>query len=220
MTLAGSYFLTLPEQRVGRHEDSPKRGEAFEPYWPGRSDAEREVKETEAQRQASYRQAVDDAYARGLRDGERAKSIEMDDLLAQTMANCETAVAAAEVAFVETHARQYSTQLAAGLAAIGSELDAAVAAVLQPLILDRLKRELVDDAIRALARVTDAATATTVRVHGPDRFVKVLTDDLQKIGIAVSSHVDEGAELAIAIDGTLIRSRMQDWLRKLEEALQ
>ncbi|MEQ1709806.1 MAG: hypothetical protein ABL908_00225 [Hyphomicrobium sp.] len=220
MTRAGGYFHMLPEHRDPHLDEVPMRGATFEPYWPGRPSAECTVKDAEAQRQASFRQAVDEAYARGHQEGTRVKSVEMEELVAQSIANCEVAVASAEASFIDNHAQHFSSGLAAGLDRIGVELDAAVAEVIGPLIKERMARDLVEDAMCALARVADAATATTVTIRGPDRFVKALAEDLQKKGIGVVAHVDEGSELAIAIDGTLIRARMQDWLRKLEGALQ
>lgn len=220
MSRGGSYLLMLSDHRERHLDEVPMRGEAFEPYWPERPIQDRSVEDTEAQRQEYVRQAVDEAYARGRQDGSRAKAAEMEELVAQSVANCETAVASAEANFIDNHAQHFAAGLVAGLEQIGVELDAAVVEVIAPLIKDRMKRELVEDALRAVARAADAATATTVKVRGPDRFVKVVADELQKKGVGVVGHVDEGSELEIAIDGTLIRTRLQDWLRKLEGALQ
>lgn len=220
MTRAGGYLHMLPDHRDLHLDEVPIRGAMFEPYWSGRPSAERSVTETEAQREASFRQAVEDAYARGLSDGARSKAADMEELMAQSTASCEAAVASAEASFIDNQARHFSSGIAAGLERIGVELELAVTDVIAPLIRERMKRDLVQDALCAVARAADAATATNVTIRGPDRFVKLLAKDLQQQGIGVVALVDEGSELAISIDGTLIRARMQEWLRKLEEALQ
>lgn len=165
---------------------------------------------------------LQEAYERGREDGATALRAETEARIAELAADAEIQIEATRSAFAQTVAERLARDLQAGLAHTGAVISEHVAAVLLPLLRDRLAEAAVREFAAELRVMVEDSGAIAVDLSGPDELVHRLlrllsAADTWKLEIRRAPGTD--AELRVVLADTVIETRLADWLGRIEAAV-
>jgi hypothetical protein len=152
-----------------------------------------------------------DAIAAGRRDGEaRARQA------AQAAVEAERDAAAAALAearrlWVEAESAALVEALTAQIRALETRLAESLTRVLQPFLIEALRREAIDALHATLATLVADDASGTLALTGPADLVEALARrlDLPPGRLVVST--DGGPDLRVRMNGTVVETRLQAW---------
>jgi hypothetical protein len=170
---------------------------------------------------------LQEAYDLGRTDGETSARSAIASDQAALVADCERKIETVKSVFTGTIADDIARELREGLAEAGGSIAEKVAAILLPLLRDRLTelaiRSFADD-LRCMAEDT---LSSVIELSGPDELVERLLLHFDRepawragragpeIRLVTSSH----PELRVVMDRSVLQTRLAEWLERIEEAM-
>ena len=160
-----------------------------------------------------WAERVEEAYVRGQDDGRKAAGAEAAALLEEQKAASELALLAARQSWCEGEGQKLAEQLTAAIGEMHDCISGSVERVLTPFVSQSVRQE----AIRQLRATIDELIATnrgiSLEVSGPEDLVDAMRASLSNAGVAVSYIVNEASDVQIKAGGSIIETRIAEWLR-------
>ncbi len=163
--------------------------------------------------------AVDDietrlheAFERGRQEGLAAARAEAEAGLARQQGELEQRVQAERVAFQEQEYAGLADQISAGLSEIEARIADAVAHILRPYLAHEQSQQVIQALSETLGRILSSDSPALLKISGPEAVLSVLHDRLSQHAVEVEYSLDDGVDVTIEAQQTVIRSQLQAWL--------
>lgn len=160
---------------------------------------------------------ADEAYRRGLAEAEERGRQALEQALAAERAVLEARLVEVRANWVAEQADILASRLEQGLQQAVDTVSALAAGVLEPLVRMDLGERALEDLRTMLADLLGKGEARGVRVSGPADLLDALR---RRLGEApgLEFAADEGPDLRIETDRTLVETRLAEWAGRLREA--
>ena len=155
---------------------------------------------------------LQEAFERGRQDGIAAARAEAEAVLAQQQGELNQRAEGERVAF---QAQEYATladQISAGLNEIEARIADGVAHILRPYLAQEQSKKVIQALSETLGRILSSESAALLRISGPETVLNVLRDRLSKHAVEVEYVLEDGVDVTIEAQQTVIRSQLQAWL--------
>lgn len=179
----------------------------------------------ESQQAAQVSARVSEAYAKGLEEGRAIARAEAETEIAQLTAGFELRIEEIKATFSKEVARKLGHDLQQRLEEIHTTLEEQVVAALLPILRRNVLERSVRDAASALRGIAGDSEAIVVELSGPDDLVEQVMQyfreqDQGRSGEPVVRLIPgDTTEVRASVNGTLIETRLEDWISKIEEAV-
>jgi hypothetical protein len=161
----------------------------------------------------AWAEQVEEAYARGQDEGRKAAETEALALLEEQKAALEQALTAARSTWCEAEGPKLAEQLLTAIGDMHNSLAGSVERVLTPFVGEAVREE----AVRQLRAAVDDLIATShgisMEVSGPEDLLDAVRASLSGAGVAVSYIVNEASDVQIKAGGSIVETRIAEWLR-------
>ncbi len=154
---------------------------------------------------------INEAYARGLSEGQAAARSELDAKLKEQAAAVETRLAADRRAWVAGEGERIAAALAAGLSGIEVRIANQVARVLKPVLAGHVQRRAVEELAHALEALLTKGDIGRIIVSGPPDLLEALRGPLEGKASNVTFAPAATADLRIEADETVLETRIAAW---------
>jgi hypothetical protein len=98
-----------------------------------------------------------------------------------------------------------------------TNLRAALARLLTPFLTHRALEQSIADFVAAVRAAASDQANPTVELRGSRDLLEVVADKLSEAPISIRTIETDGAEIAAHVDGSLIETCMQEWVRRLRD---
>jgi flagellar biosynthesis/type III secretory pathway protein FliH len=178
------------------------------------------AEEEEAARLAAARE---EGFREGLAEGRRHAEEECSARLEAMQTAHAEELAARERLWADQLARDLARRVDDGLSRVMRELETILAEMLAPVLATAVRERAVADFARVLAGLAAAegepSPALVLTVRGPRELLEALTARLPDIGLKTERD-DTATDLEIRLRDTVVRTRLAEWRRRLEQALE
>lgn len=200
-----------------------------EAEWPQPVVLELKPREAAAAQQAQASQAsarIGEAYAKGFEEGRSIARSEAETELAQLTAGFELRIEEIKATFSKELAKKLGLDLQRRLEEIHATLEEQVAAALLPTLRHALSEQSIRELAATLRELAGDGEAIVVELTGPDDLVEQVWQRFRELDQGRSTgepvvrfNPAESTEIRASVNGTIIESRLEDWVRKIEEAV-
>jgi hypothetical protein len=152
-----------------------------------------------------------EAFERGRQEGLAAAGAETAVALAQQEYEQEERAKAERLAFRANEYAKLADEISAGLNEIEERIAATVARILRPYLSQEHSRLVTKALSDGLARILSGDSATLLKIAGPEPLLNVLRDRLAKHPIQVEYSIENGVDVTVEAQQTIIRSQLQAW---------
>ena len=157
-----------------------------------------------------------EAEARGRREALAEAKAEFEQARAADVAAYEQRLADKEREFAETTGDVIADRLVAGLAEIEARLAGHVAEALSRFLDTAIRTRAVGELAETVSALLATGIGTRVRVSGPEHLIARLRQRLVTRGDAIVYAANEAADITVAIDDTIVETRVAAWLDRLK----
>ena len=194
--------------------------------WPHPAVLQLKPRETVAPQQETQVAArIGEAYANGVDEGRAIARGEAEAEIAQLTAGFELRIAEIKSTFSKDLAKKLSLDLQKQLDEIHATLEEQVVAALLPTLRRALSERSVREAAAALRELAGDSEAITIDLSGPEDLIEQVLQHFRELDQGRSGepvvrfNQAETTEIRASVNGALIESRLEDWMRKIEEAV-
>jgi hypothetical protein len=167
--------------------------------------------------------AVDDvetrlrqAYERGRQEGLAAARVEADAAFASHKDEQSERAEAERVSFQVNECAKLADQIAAGMIEIEERIAETVANILRPYLAQEQTSRVTKALSENLARILSGDSPALLKISGPEFILSVLRDRLSSHPAPVEYSVEEGLDVTVEAQQTIIRSQLQAWVDLIE----
>lgn len=162
--------------------------------------------------------AAEEGFQRGLAAGEERMAAEKADVIAQLTQQFELRLTGERFAWVDDVARRLADGVAAGLEKMSDEIEASVAALLEPWLTDELRKQANSEFNAAIDRVI--SKGVKIEVSGPQNLLDALAKHVEGRDVYLYLTPSETTSLQVRINDVLIELNFAAWLAQLKELAQ
>ena len=159
---------------------------------------------------------VHEAFERGRQEGLAAAQAEANEALACQQSAFEERSAAERAAFQAQECAKLADQISAGLAEIESRIAEVVANILRPYLAEEQSKRVILALSDNLGRILSSESAGLLKISGPEAVLNLLRDRLANYPVQVDYSLEEGVDVTVEAQQTVIRSQLQSWLDLIE----
>jgi hypothetical protein len=168
---------------------------------------------------------IGEAYAKGYEEGRSSARAEADAEIAELTATFELRIEETKRIFSQDVASKLGHDLQKRLDEIHATLEEQVVAALVPTLRHALSESSIRETAAALRELANDGEAIVIELTGPDELIEQVWQHFRELDQGRSGepvvrfNPAEGTEIRASVNGTLIESRLGDWVRKIEEAV-
>jgi len=153
-----------------------------------------------------------EAFERGRQEGFAAARAEGEAALARHDGELDQRLQAERVAFQAEGYAKLADHISAGLAEIEARIADGVAHILRPYLSQEQSKRVIQALSETLGRILSSESAALLKISGPEAVLNALRDRLSKHAVEVEYVLEEGVDVTIEAQQTVIRSQLQGWL--------
>lgn len=157
---------------------------------------------------------VKDAYARGLADGKAEAEAELQARLEEQQRQFEDRLAAER----QFWAADQVDRLAAALAEMQAGIADAAARVLKPFVTTQLRQVAAAELLECLDVLISKDHQIRLHISGPEDLLELIRQRLATKAIVADFVPSPDYEIRIEAGQTILETRLQAWMAKIEEA--
>jgi hypothetical protein len=160
---------------------------------------------------------LEDAAARGREEGraQAAAAFEID--LAHERAQLEARIAAARGTWVAEEGQRLGAAVATGLEQLQAEIAGSVARILKPFLAGEVREQVLASLSETMTGLV-SSTSALLKVSGPEDLLDALRERFGPTEASVVYEVAAGIEVSVVADHTVVESRLQAWIDRLDRA--
>lgn len=169
---------------------------------------------------------IQDAYQQGLEAGRAFEREQAETQAAELAIDFDRRLDEARKTFSEKLAESLADEFRAGLEAARLSISGHVATILMPLLRNGLTQSAIQTFVAELDSMIESAEGVTVEVVCPRALMEpvraALGEAMARRGAppgTVRCILGESAEVRVAINDTVLETRLADWLSRLEGVL-
>lgn len=160
---------------------------------------------------ASFEARIEEAYARGARDGAQAAHAESAGAWEAELAAQREQIVVERLDFHLNEYAQLANVLGAGLVEIEERLCAAVTRILAPFVESRVARQIIDELADSFRTLRASGSPALMRIRGPERLLHLLRQRVGDLAAEVDYVAEEGIEIVVEARDTRIESQLGAW---------
>jgi hypothetical protein len=157
-----------------------------------------------------------EAYEKGRQEGLAMARSEADALLTNQKGEQEERVVAERLAFQANECAKFADQITVGLSEIEDRIAATVAGILRPFLVQEQAARVTKALSENLARILSGDSPALLKISGPEFMLSVLRDRLSNHPAPVEYSVEEGLDVTVEAQQTIIRSQLEAWINLIE----
>ena len=168
---------------------------------------------------ASVEAQLAQAYERGRAQAAAEAEEVLASRLRQEQAAAEERITAARAQWVEQESGRLAARLEAGLREIELLVAEAVARILKPFLIERVRGEAIESLATTLTDVVRHGDGVRVEIAGPADLAAAVTERIAALGIGAEVRELEGPEVRVTIGLTVLETSLASWRTRIEEAV-
>jgi hypothetical protein len=157
-----------------------------------------------------------EAFEKGRQEGLAAARVESAAALASQRDEQDKLVEAERLVFQANEYAKLAEQISGGLIEIEDRIAATVARILRPYLTQehatRITKALSDN----LARILSGESAALLKISGPENLLNILRERLSKRHVQVEYSFEDGVDVTIETQQTVVQSQLQAWIDLIE----
>jgi len=154
---------------------------------------------------------VAEAYERGLREGAATARAEDVEKLAREAEALQQQARESQAEFQANEYARLADTISTGLAEMEDRIAASVARILAPLLSAEVTKSIVDDLRDDIGRLCSGRSPGIVKIRGPQRLLETLRERVAELPAEFEFVEEEGVEVTVEAQHTLIRSQLRPW---------
>jgi hypothetical protein len=161
-----------------------------------------------------------EAYHRGVQEGLDTGKSEAATARALERAEMQKRAVIEKLDFQMNEYTRLSDTIANGFAEIERRIAEAAARVLKPLLIEEVIKQIVDELVENVARLTRGGGVTLLKISGPEPLLRALKPKVEKLAVEVEYVEEGGIEISVAAQATEIRSELGAWARLIDDLVE
>ena len=161
-----------------------------------------------------------EAYHRGVQEGLDAGKAEAATARALERAELQKRAVIEKLDFQMNEYARLSETIANGFAEIERRIAQAAARVLKPLLVEEVVKQIVDELVENVARLTRAGGVSLLKIKGPEPLLSALKPKVEKLAVEVEYVEEDGIEISVAAQATEIHSELGAWMRLIDDLVE
>ncbi|MCB1503820.1 MAG: hypothetical protein KDJ47_02495 [Hyphomicrobiaceae bacterium] len=169
---------------------------------------------------------VQEAYAQGYADAEMSERTIAETRVAELTADFDMRLEDERSRLTGELADRLVGRLQDGLEQIQMRLASEIASTLLPILRRSLVESAILDLVDEVSRLLETPGSTLIDIWGDPRFIEVVHDGIQaRLGAGeapsiqqIRCHPTDASEITVALGDAVIRTRLSEWLSRIEEA--
>lgn len=162
---------------------------------------------------------LQDAFERGRQDGIAAARTELEAVLTRQQGEFEERAKAERIAFQREEYAALADQISAGLSEIEARIAEAAAHILRPYLAQEQSKRVIQALSETLGRILSSESPELLKISGPEAVLNALHDRLSSHAVKVEYSLEDGVDVTIEAQQTVIKSQLQAWLDLIESTV-
>jgi flagellar biosynthesis/type III secretory pathway protein FliH len=159
-----------------------------------------------------------EAVERGRQEGLAAARAEVEAVLTRQQGEFEERAQAERTAFQRQEYAALADQISAGLSEVEARIAEAVAHILRPYLAQEQSKRVIQALSETLGRILSSESPALLKISGPEAVLDALRDRLSSYAVQVEYSLEDGVDVTIEAQQTVIRSQLQAWLDLIDTA--
>ena len=155
-----------------------------------------------------YELKIKEAFVAGRESGQAEAAVLFEAEKIRLEREFQDQLASAEVLFMQQTGTRMAEQIGDGLAAISSDLSGSLAAVLAPLVEERLRERTVEAFAQEVERMTKQFAAVSIEISGPSHLLDVLRMRPEIDPMRCTFWESGQSELSMKLDDAVVETRL------------
>ncbi|MDR6635855.1 hypothetical protein J2X72_004669 [Phyllobacterium sp. 1468] len=155
-----------------------------------------------------YELKIQEAFVAGRESGQAEAAVLFEAEKIRLEREFQDQLAAAEVLFMQQTGARMAEQIGDGLLAISSDLSGSLAAVLTPLVEERLRERAVEAFAHEVKRMTKEFAAISMEISGPSHLLDVLRMRPEIDQMRCTFWESSQSELSMKLDDAVVETRL------------
>lgn len=165
--------------------------------------------------QLSCERARDEGYA----DGFAAASREQEDMRRVERLAFEEQIVSDRARWAQDEGFKLGEKMEGALAEIETRIATSTARILRPFLAAQLRQKAIDELAGSLAQMLGGGEQPLVEIDGPEDLLAALQTRLAGSSARIVWMLGSSIEVRIIVDRTMIESRIQLWIQRIEASL-
>ena len=163
-------------------------------------------------------QQVSEAHARGMEEGRAEALAEAEARIEDQKMAFEAEQAAAREAWVREEGQLLAAGIESALRGIEERISAATARVLMPFVEQAVRERAMSELRATLQDLIAGNPAVTLEVSGPEDLLQEVRGALSTSVATISYAANGACDVQVKGGGTVVETRIAEWLKQLEGA--
>ena len=126
---------------------------------------------------------------------------------------------AERIAFQREEYAALADQISAGLSEIEARIAEAAAHILRPYLAQEQSKRVIQALSETLGRILSSESPELLKISGPEAVLNALHDRLSSYAVKVEYSLEDGVDVTIEAQQTVIKSQLQAWLDLIESTV-
>jgi hypothetical protein len=188
----------------------PEAGGTARPLW-GRRPPPVEVAERDAATDEEIAARIESAHRDGREEGKALERAEAEERFAAKLAEAQERAATERLDFQLNEYARLEAALRDGLSEIETHVGDAVARILAPFLAKEAARYVVDELVKAIARLVAGGAPGLIAVRGPQKVLKRLRERIADLPVTVEFVEDDEVEATVECGAARIAAELKPW---------
>jgi hypothetical protein len=160
------------------------------------------------------------AYHRGVQEGLDTAKGEAATDRALERAETQKRAVIEKLDFQMNEYARLSETIANGFSEIEQRIAQAASRVLKLLLVDEVAKQIVDELVENVARLTRGGSVHLLKIRGPEQLLNQLKPKVEKLAVEIEYVEESGIEISVAASATEIRTELGAWTRLIDDLIE
>ena len=153
-----------------------------------------------------------EAFERGRQEGLAAGRAETEAALIQQHRELEDQLKIERVAFQAQEYAKLADQVSEAMVEVEGRIAEAVSHILRPYLAQEQSKRVIQALSSNLGRILSSESVPVLKISGPEQVLNALRDRLSKHAVQVEYSLEDGVDVTVEAQQTIIRSQLKAWL--------
>lgn len=161
-------------------------------------------------------QNPDDVYRRGFEDGQASAESSFSSALTLARQTLQAELSHSQEERLAESVKDLASRVGDRLSSFETELRDAVARALGPIVANQISHIEQRALLSEIDRIIELDGLAAVKITGPESHIGILNAEMSERGLAVTAEVHESLDVTVSLNEVELRSRLPEWVKKLE----
>lgn len=158
---------------------------------------------------------LEEEFQRGRTEGLEVARAETEARIRAAEEAFEQRLAAARAQWADEEGIRFAARLETAMAELDQRVQGSVAAILEPLVEEKLRGRMVEELLRALERVLRGGRPASLSISGPRDILTIIQKTLGDCAAAIQFESTDTVDVRVVADQTVIETQLAEWLRRM-----